>query len=52
MQHIGNDEKYNGLTVNQGVAQPPVVNPLSHTPPPASYAYSPAKWSRAYSRVT
>ncbi|MDE5692616.1 MAG: methylmalonyl Co-A mutase-associated GTPase MeaB, partial [Duncaniella sp.] len=27
MQHIENDEKYNGLTVNQGVAQPPVVNP-------------------------
>ena len=27
MEHIENDEKYNGLTVNQGVAQPPVVNP-------------------------
>ena len=27
MQHIENDEKYNGLTVNQGVAQPPVGNP-------------------------
>ena len=27
MQHIENDEKYNALTVNQGVAQPPVVNP-------------------------
>ncbi len=25
--HIENDEKYNGLTVNSGVAQPPVVNP-------------------------
>ncbi len=27
MEHIENDAKYNGLTVNQGVSQPPVVNP-------------------------
>lgn len=27
MQHIENDDKYIGLTVNGGVAQPPVVNP-------------------------
>ncbi|MDE6371615.1 MAG: methylmalonyl Co-A mutase-associated GTPase MeaB [Duncaniella sp.] len=27
MDHIENDEKYNGLTVNSGVAQPPTVNP-------------------------
>ena len=27
MNHIENDEKYNGLTVNSGVVQPPVVNP-------------------------
>ncbi|MDE6116869.1 MAG: methylmalonyl Co-A mutase-associated GTPase MeaB, partial [Duncaniella sp.] len=27
MEHIENDAKYNGLTVNGGVAQPPVVNP-------------------------
>lgn len=27
MEHIENDAKYNGLTVNSGVAQPPVVNP-------------------------
>lgn len=27
MEHIENDAKYNGLTVNRGVSQPPVVNP-------------------------
>lgn len=27
MEHIENDAKYNGLMVNGGVAQPPVVNP-------------------------
>lgn len=27
MEHPENDEKYTGLTVNSGVAQPPVVNP-------------------------
>ena len=27
MQHIENDPDYSGLTVNSGVAQPPVVNP-------------------------
>ena len=27
MQHIENDPAYSGLTVNSGVAQPPVVNP-------------------------
>ncbi len=27
MEHIENDDKYNGLTVNSGVKQPPVVNP-------------------------
>lgn len=27
MEHIENDAKYNGLTVNGGVVQPPVVNP-------------------------
>ena len=27
MEHIENDKKYNGLTVNSGVSQPPVVNP-------------------------
>ncbi|MCM1076067.1 MAG: methylmalonyl Co-A mutase-associated GTPase MeaB [Bacteroides sp.] len=27
MQHIENDDQFNGLTVNQGVKQPPVVNP-------------------------
>lgn len=27
MQHPENDEKYSGLTVNSGVAQPPSVNP-------------------------
>ena len=27
MEHIENDKQYNGLTVNSGVAQPPVVNP-------------------------
>ena len=27
MQHIENDPTYSGLTVNSGVAQPPVVNP-------------------------
>ena len=27
MEHIENDEKYTGLTVNGGVKQPPVVNP-------------------------
>ena len=27
MEHIENDDRFGGLTVNQGVAQPPVVNP-------------------------
>ncbi len=27
MEHIENDDQYTGLTVNSGVAQPPVVNP-------------------------
>ena len=27
MEHPENDEKYVGLTVNEGVAQPPIVNP-------------------------
>lgn len=27
MEHPENDEKYTGLTVNNGVAQPPIVNP-------------------------
>lgn len=27
MEHIENDDKYTGLTVNEGVKQPPVVNP-------------------------
>lgn len=27
MNHIENDDKYSGLTVNSGVTQPPVVNP-------------------------
>ncbi|MBO4994367.1 MAG: methylmalonyl Co-A mutase-associated GTPase MeaB [Muribaculaceae bacterium] len=27
MQHVENDDKYVGLTVNSGVSQPPVVNP-------------------------
>ena len=27
MEHPENDERYAGLTVNSGVAQPPVVNP-------------------------
>ena len=27
MEHPENDEKYLGLTVNEGVAQPPIVNP-------------------------
>ena len=27
MEHIENDSQYNGLTVNQGVSQPPSVNP-------------------------
>lgn len=27
MEHIENDEQYNGLTVNKGVEQPPIVNP-------------------------
>lgn len=27
MEHPENDERYSGLTVNSGVAQPPVVNP-------------------------
>lgn len=27
MEHIENDDQFGGLTVNQGVAQPPVVNP-------------------------
>lgn len=27
MEHIENDNKYEGLTVNKGVAQPPAVNP-------------------------
>ena len=27
MEHIENDNKYEGLAVNKGVAQPPAVNP-------------------------
>ena len=27
MEHPENDEKYAGLTVNKGIAQPPIVNP-------------------------
>ena len=27
MEHIENDEQFAGLTVNEGVAQPPIVNP-------------------------
>ena len=27
MEHPENDEQYTGLTVNSGVAQPPIVNP-------------------------
>ena len=27
MEHPENDSQYTGLTVNSGVAQPPVVNP-------------------------
>ena len=27
MEHIENDDQYNGLTVNKGVEQPPIVNP-------------------------
>lgn len=33
MQHPENDEKYAGLTVNNGVAQPPSVNPYLHKRP-------------------
>lgn len=33
MQHPENDEKYIGLTVNSGVAQPPSVNPYLHKRP-------------------
>lgn len=33
MQHPENDEKYTGLTVNSGVAQPPSVNPYLHKRP-------------------
>jgi LAO/AO transport system kinase len=28
--HIENDSQYNGLTVNEGIEQPPVVNPYLH----------------------
>ena len=27
MEHIENDDQFAGLTVNEGVAQPPIVNP-------------------------
>ena len=27
MEHPENDKSYKGLTVNEGVSQPPVVNP-------------------------
>ena len=27
MEHIENDEKYSGLTVNKGVEAPPSINP-------------------------
>jgi LAO/AO transport system kinase len=33
MQHPENDEKYSGLTVNSGVAQPPSVNPYIKSRP-------------------
>ncbi len=33
MEHPENDEKYTGLTVNSGVAQPPSVNPYLHKRP-------------------
>lgn len=33
MEHPENDEKYIGLTVNSGVAQPPSVNPYLHRRP-------------------
>jgi len=30
MQHPENNNDYKGLTVNSGVAQPPMVNPYLH----------------------
>ena len=33
MEHPENDQKYTGLTVNSGVAQPPSVNPYANKRP-------------------
>ena len=33
MEHPENDEQYAGLTVNKGIAQPPIVNPYMKRKP-------------------
>lgn len=45
MEHIENDESYKGLTVNQGIAQPPTVSPyLKKNPRKARKEFTPQEY--------